>query len=325
MLVVVTWCEGSKLHSTDKTSLETKLVDFVYTFGAPATSKEAFSNKARTDGCFPGLRTYTEDASESGWKTWWWGSTQKKKVTNVDFAVPSKKLNHARTASLVLYANTKSYYTPCDATSHGHHDWPVWGRSELNITLHNHNNYDIRLDKLSLDGKKKKDEPFKSAISLSTFAFKGYKGSVKINKAASTSSGWMLVPESHQMRKDKRTSGKKDPLFLLKNRKDNGCALVLTGTTSDNSRNPINDIAGLESHPQTYCGFKDVQAFYAKEMIALTSDTAWANMKDKLKGCKRVSCVGHSIGGALCEILAACANSGKKTNEHFQNLVWKAT
>ena len=64
----------------------------------------------------------------------------------------------------------------------------------------------------------------------------------------------------------------------------------------------------------------------------ITNDSQWAAViKPSLETCDEVTCVGHSLGGALCNTFTMCANTGAEylvgnTNaemqEDYDSLVW---
>merc|ERR1712194_15710 len=65
------------------------------------------------------------------------------------------------------------------------------------------------------------------------------------------------------------------------------------------------------SHTTGFCGRYGVHAGVRDELWHLISDPQWAaNIKPSLEQCDQVTCVGHSLGGSLCNVFTMCANTG---------------
>lgn len=143
----------------------TELVHEVYTYGAPATRAHPFSNAGRADGCFKGLRSFTEDRTGFG-----------KMITRVDFAAMSNFYPHAQTSSLSLRLGEDSLYTPCNEENKGHPHWPQRGPMVyVDESLHQENDYVDRLKEVKVNEKAvSSEEPFRSARHYSTLAFRSY-------------------------------------------------------------------------------------------------------------------------------------------------------
>merc|ERR1719384_3045715 len=98
----------------------------------------------------------------------------------------------------------------------------------------------------------------------------------------------------------------KDQMLLVQETKTGACALAFSGTD-----NPSELYTSLKSYGTGYCGFTDVHAGYRNELWTLTNQPAYRKgILPKLARCSKTICVGHSLGGALCEIFVGCANSG---------------
>jgi len=60
------------------------------------------------------------------------------------------------------------------------------------------------------------------------------------------------------------------------------------------------------------------------ELWSITNTPQWkSGISSKLPHCKWVSCVGHSLGGALCELFTLCANSNHKGHPDYDALAWE--
>jgi len=292
------------------------LVDEVYTYGAPATHSTPFRNAATKDGCFPGLRSYTEDIK---------GATLTP-FHQVDAASINNYYPHAWTNSVCLHWESDSYYTPCvgypepegheeHPEKHGHPDWPMRGAQIYEEwRLHHEDTYTDRLNECTVDGEKMaNEEPFLSARGFVLFAFKAYDTVPNTKRDIAA-----RMPEWHLVAREVyKTSNDQDPVHVVQNYKTLDCAFVFTGT---------NNIADLPASTNTYgtgyCGFTDVHAGYRNELWTLT-ENLWGKVRLVLEKCNKVICVGHSLGGALCELFAACANSGNYTDPDYQLLQWE--
>mmetsp|Transcript_62604 Transcript_62604/g.179583 ORF Transcript_62604/g.179583 Transcript_62604/m.179583 type:complete len:371 (-) Transcript_62604:84-1196(-) len=283
-----------------------ELVHEVYTYGAPATHDVPFRNAASADGCFAGLRSYTEDLLGA------WGE-----IHQVDAAAMNNYYPHAVTPSVCLHWGRDSYYTPCGAEPglDGHPDWPQrGGQVYQEWRLHQEDDYTDRLDEVTVDGKKVADkEPFLTARMFVLLAFKSYDTSKNTKAAiAEKLDGWKLVKKVVD-----RQGQDTDPVMLVQHTKSLDCALVFAGTND-----PGEMQTSTTNYRTGYCGFEGVHVGYRNELWTITGDV-WPELRPSLEQCNRVTCVGHSLGGALCEIFAACANSGNVTDSDFQRLAWK--
>lgn len=281
------------------------LVDEVYTYGAPATHVSPFWNKARADGCFPGLRAYTEDVKGVHGE-----------IHQDDAGAVFNRYPHARIASLCLRWQRDSLYTPCGGASglDGHPDWPANGAQVYQAwNLHHENIYADRLRELTVNGTRLgSKDPFISARKFLFIAFRGYDttnaAKAKLNRWLH---GWELVGKAVDKHGDDE-----DPILVVQDSASLNCAIVFVGTNSFSEL-----FTSTTDYGTGYCGFKGVHVGYRNELWTLTGKP-WQKIKPKLQECKKVICVGHSLGGALCEIFAACANSGHVTDPDYQRLVW---
>lgn len=283
----------------------TPLVHAVYTFGAPATHDHApLRNGASADGCFPGLRSYTEDIKGAF-----------SEIHQVDAAAMNNYYPHARTPSVVLRWQADSIYTTCNATQDGHPDWPQRGGSVFEEwRLHQEDDYTDRLENVKIDDKEVKDEePFKSARFFVALAYKTYDSVANMKASiAEKMPGWKLV--GHVV--DHGPGGDEDPVLVAQDSETHDCAIAFTGT------NDFGELATSTTQYGTgYCGFEDVHVGYRNELWTITRNL-FDKVKPVLESCNKVTCVGHSLGGALCELFAACANSGNYTDPDYIQLAW---
>mmetsp|Transcript_55591 Transcript_55591/g.161063 ORF Transcript_55591/g.161063 Transcript_55591/m.161063 type:complete len:380 (-) Transcript_55591:155-1294(-) len=282
--------------------LATELVSEVYTYGAPATHTTPLRNKARADGCFGGLRCYTEDVVL-------------KDVKDIDAAAIFNRYPHMRTATVVLRWQKESLFAPCDTKLDGHPEWPLKGRGIIpDWGLHQENDYTDRLDTVVINGSKATgEEPFRSAAKFAHVAWRMYEDlPTGRAKARKTMEGWRLVGYFV----DKHGSDT-DPVALVQEESSLDCVVLFTGTNSFEEL-----FTSTTDFGTGYCGISHVHVGYRNELWTLTGKSWAKHIKPRLPQCSRVLCVGHSLGGALCELFSACANSGHTSDPDFQRLAW---
>ena len=81
-----------------------------------------------------------------------------------------------------------------------------------------------------------------------------------------------------------------------------------------------------------YCGRYGVHIGVRNELWQITHDSQYQNIiKPALETCHEVTCIGHSLGGALCNVFTLCANNGKEDLDRkddagmwddYNSLVW---
>jgi len=128
--------------------------------------------------------------------------------------------------------------------------------------------------------------------------------------------GWKLVA------KEVRESGSgtlydSDPVMIVQQKSSLDCAVVFTGT--NNGGNEIS--TSTTDYTTGYCGYASVHAGYRNELWQITK-VLWPRLRPKLAKCNRVICVGHSMGGSLCELFAGCANKKAVGDRDFEQQKW---
>jgi hypothetical protein len=69
-----------------------------------------------------------------------------------------------------------------------------------------------------------------------------------------------------------------------------------------------------------YCGRHGVHIGVRNELWSITHDDQWTNViKPQLETCHEVTCVGHSLGGALCNVFTMCANQGEENLDELDD------
>eukprot|EP00913_Durusdinium_trenchii_P019695 g18515.t1 len=112
-----------------------------------------------------------------------------------------------------------------------------------------------------------------------------------------------------------------DPIMVAQQTETLECALVFTGT------NHFGELgSSVKQHLTGYCGFDqesraqgvwdlwetcEVHAGYRDEVWQLSDHAIWPKITEKLSKCSSVRCVGHSLGGAMCDVFSGCINSGR--------------
>lgn len=124
--------------------------------------------------------------------------------------------------------------------------------------------------------------------------------------------GWRLV--DHQVYYGLPDDS--DPVWLMQDENTYSCALAFTGTNCFSELFTSTNIL-----PEAYCGFDWIHAGFKEELWTLTKNL-FPTLKPKLGKCSKVICVGHSLGGSLCDLFAACANSGRTGDPDYELLKW---
>mmetsp|Transcript_63946 Transcript_63946/g.113705 ORF Transcript_63946/g.113705 Transcript_63946/m.113705 type:complete len:633 (-) Transcript_63946:72-1970(-) len=279
------------------------VVNRIYTFGAPATSTPAMPNKQAANGCFQGLRTYTENVIAGG-------------THEVDAASVFTQYPHAKVAALALHWDENSFFAECaDPDVQEAFDWPKGGASHWE--MHGEQHYRPRLGNVSVEGRDVlKEEPFATANKMMTLAYKSY-DTVSNVKAAIKEHlpGWRLV--DRQVYENTDTYYDTDPIMLAQEESTLNCALVFTGTD-----NFWELFTSTSQSPSDWCGFDQVHLGYRDEVRTILKHDSWNAIKAKLAKCNEVYCVGHSLGGAMCDVFSGCVNTQDVSNADFQSLMW---
>ena len=123
-----------------------------------------------------------------------------------------------------------------------------------------------------------------------------------------------------------------DQVYVLKNDR-NGidsrkCIIAFQG--SDNVKDFMNFI-NSGNDETTYCGIERVHSGVSNKLLKLITDDQYANaIKPALETCYDVTCVGHSLGGSLCNLFTMCANQdpslvSAESWDEYNSLIWQKT
>ncbi|KAL7541016.1 hypothetical protein ACHAXR_010565 [Thalassiosira sp. AJA248-18] len=104
----------------------------------------------------------------------------------------------------------------------------------------------------------------------------------------------------------------KDVVYVLKNDEDanhHKCIISFMGSETLGG-DQYNFVLG-NSGSTGYCGRTGVHIGVRNELWQIThNDQYFDIIKPALETCHEVTCVGHSLGGALCNVFTMCANQG---------------
>lgn len=295
---------------------EKAIIDAIFTYGSPATASPALENLQDPNGCFSGLRTYREHTY--GVKDEWDAE---------DAAAAFNPHSHAKQPLLILHKDRDSTFIDCPCSEDEVHQ-PDMSKPLRVVDWIMHNSYHGYMKSfysLSINGDSgastKGAEPFRSAAFYNGFAFCSYQEIpfIKdiINKYIP---GYVLVDKV-----DSHSQGQTDPILVVQfqhppvDKKDeiNDCNIVIAGT---NSALELTSNTAYIGKP--FCGFPNVHSGYADKLRCIANDV-WPRVTSALSKCKRVKCLGHSMGGALCEMLAACVNSKRHGDPDYELLSWE--
>lgn len=290
----------------------------VYTYGAPATHMEPFRNPSSEDECFPGLRAFSLNHLNGRHRDKNGKPIQRLEIRQVDGAAIHNFLAHAWTNSLVIKETPEpSTYRPC--AYHKTDGKPLEparnGNTFEDWRIHTQKTYEGRYKNMTLknfEGDAIKMEPFKSSSFFTAFAWEAYDTFENIQaNIADKMPGWNLVLRTY----DQHHSDK-DPILIAQEEKTLDCAIAFAGTN-----NFWEFFTSTTMHLGPYCGYDRVHTGYKNELWTLMNRTGPV-IHPILAQCNKVICVGHSLGGALCELFAACANSGNISNAEYRQLIW---
>ncbi|CAE8686896.1 unnamed protein product, partial [Polarella glacialis] len=208
----------------------------------------------------------------------------------------------------------------------GHPSWPIQSQPGKAIFmdwgLHKEKNYQDRLneitvlemstaitvDKMSVNNQ----ELFRKARLMVSLAFGAYSDTPDMKaKARYGLPGWKVV--AHEIQ---NTLEAKDSIWLVQEQDTMDCAFVFTGTSTFAELG-----TSIKSVGHPFCGFKEVHRGYQDKLYWLMKGLM-PKLRPKMAQCNRMTCTGHSLGGSLCDVWSACANSKRTNDKHYKLQMW---
>jgi hypothetical protein len=344
----------SSYPSTEDTSSYSAqlLVDYLYTYGAPSITLNTHQSNPN-NACIPGIRAYTEDMTTQSTTCEWyqfWCQEQSAGLhtTNVDFA---SQINikdgymHPKMDTLILRSVDGAYeynYQRCSDGTYEHNFqwWPDSGvPSEMVPGFHIHSlddHYEARLMRVkqSIGGL------LTSLVSAARCSYadsvwqclKNYR-SDSINRIPGVSAlGYQLLAEM-QHQSSFMSSTDSDAVIVLKNDVNDSYRKCIISFEGSDGLADLTEFVGWNNNPTSYCGRNGVHSGVKNELWSITHDSQYASIiKPALETCHEVMCVGHSLGGSLCNLFTMCANQGKENLENgysdesqwddYNTLIW---
>jgi len=243
------------------------------------------------DGCFKGLRAYCENELSGG------GKQADARVLNQNY-FPHPKMN-----TLSLQWDKASQLGNC---KNGDSQW--WPHHNIMVYedwyLHTAQNYADRLH--ALNKQYPNSEIYEESALFVDFAFSAEKSRKEVQKMVkSKMPGWVLV--EHVVLADEQ-----EPAMLAQDQVSFDCVMVLPGNKAKRSQH----------YGTGFCGMENVHSGYRDYLVTSVESKNWQKIAEKLPQCRRVMCAGHSRGGSVCELFAACVNNGKQIDQDFRRMAW---
>jgi hypothetical protein len=300
------------------------LVDRMYTYGAPSVVKDT-SASDQTDACMPGIRVFTEDIDliECSWYEYW--CTPGRQITNVDFASQiNVKLgfHHPKIDTLIiqLVGGTDveyiSHLCNSDESTVEGYQWLPEASLPGSVIVNNHGlleEYETRLarvpysvqesslDFISVPRCLTHDSFDEIKYCLNNYSSESY---LKLEGVAGL--GWETFAF---MSVESGTD--KDQAYVLKNDADSSRRRCIISFQSTDSLSDAAIFFSSNNAVNSYCGRNGVHTGTSNELRRFTRDSQWnGTIIPALETCHDVTCVGHSLGGSLCNLLTICANHG---------------
>jgi len=325
--------QKSRHQTSHKETRNDEYVAATYTWGAAGAGR--FWNYRRTNGCFPGIRFYTEDRTSAGSP----GQVDAAALINWQ----TSGIRHARTSVVALHWYEKSFFEPCKSSPKD--DWPTMGAQDW--SLHDINShYRDRLNQIDWwnpDKNKRQLWSYYGDYWVTEFELGiGARAARYIAKlvghfccmdgdnGVQRKIGWAVSEVNNGNSKQGlpkgykvvffdfiRTEGDPDAVMLVQDPKTMDCALAFTGT------NNVKEFGtSLVTHDGNYCGYTHVHQGYINELRWLGKSKMYERLKTKLPKCNKLTVTGHSLGGALAEMWTACVSGRKNNGEDFEELTY---
>lgn len=341
---------NSDVTAYDLTASEPLHVDRLYTYGAPSVVKGSPTTSDPNNLCLPGIRIYNEDVDdvECSWFNQLW-CTPGKQVTNVDFASQLNVKNgyhHPKVDTLVVRllngANVEYTYQQCNSYGSAVEEYQWWPEANLpaDMVQNNHHmkeHYIPRLAQLpySVQERSLQYSSIPVCIQESSwdavkYCFNNYSEETAVGNAGVAGIGW--EPLAYMKCETEGLLTDSDTVFVLKNDyDDSNRRSCIIGFQGSDTVLDLMDFVYINNEETSYCGRYGVHTGTANELWLLTHDPQYASeIVPALETCHEVTCVGHSLGGALCNLFTMCANSDysdwdsndSKSWDDYNSLIW---
>ncbi|KAL7552244.1 hypothetical protein ACHAWF_015472 [Thalassiosira exigua] len=331
------------------------LVDYVYTYGAPAAAKHPHHANPG-NRCLPGIRVYTKNF---GWPSW---AFHQGVITNTDFASHINAAfgyGHPKISTLALRdveGGKREYlwYECKDEDNKDYYDWEWYPSKSAAANaipgFHIHSidtEYEPRL-KAFFDGTSVllahggateatdvvRNSPLLNYTSVAwcngmpledTKTCLSEYGQDHPTTGGVAPLGWEVDAQMEHI-----TEGDSDRVYTLRNDADPNFRRCII--SFQQSREIADFGVFFKGATTGYCGRDGVHIGLRNELWQLTHNAQWASeIKPSLEKCHEVTCVGHSLGGALCNVFTMCANTGPEylvgntdagMQDDYDALVW---
>lgn len=282
----------------------------LYTFGSPGTALSPLSNVRQEDSKFPGLRCVTQRVEH----------VMRIKRTfhdPVPFVAGLIGMKHPHMDMLVLPVNVNSTAEFKTASR----EVSSIPRSDFGFWIAGHFQ-DIYLSQL---------DPIKGAYGgkpwemlLLTQAVSPYinGNSIEGNAQEAAKAGWNLVATSMNEKLSEGDIIYQDNTSLYQHPETQACALALVGT-----HHITQWLVNLRFRPSIFCGIRNVHIGFRNQVRRVIRSSGWSkDVLPTLSACSELHITGHSLGGAIAQLIAACFQrappEGEDGWEDYQHLIW---
>lgn len=315
-------------------------VDYLFTFGGPATLTFAPEDATEQSRCFPGIRFYrTEDD----------GMYQ-------DISAEFSPFIHPKMNLLILGKDiSDSTFHGCPDDHDGQPTWPSRWQGLPSVSIHTGTTiiqharkvYDDWKNESTLTGVRPgKEVEVKDVLHLGlsaggivadllswfpvgniaqqgiTMLMDGIKkgGRTGTVHGVGLGSDWRLVGAS--MLKDPNFPDDWDWVALVQHVNSLDC--IMAFDSADLAWPYREQRLGLRLTKEDFCGCQQcAHAGFRQELLATVQNPEYqASIKPKLQNCNKVAVTGYSLGGATADLFAYCANSGLADHPDYSFVTW---
>ena len=104
-----------------------------------------------------------------------------------------------------------------------------------------------------------------------------------------------------------------DQVYVLRNDVEPSRRKCIISFQSSDSLSDLATFAFASNAEGTYCGRQGVHTGVSNELRRFARASQWSSeIVPALETCYDVTCVGHSLGGAMCNLFTMCANHGSE-------------